>query len=119
MAILDFLATHWDSILVVVLTCLVLVLLYIKGQKKIVYKILYGIAAELQKQFGEGTGALKQSYAIEKIYSMMPAFMKSIVSVKQLEKWVDDGVKKIKEEWKQNAKVTEYIEGGEKNDYSL
>lgn len=113
MVILEFLAAYWDSVLLVVLGIILLVLLYIKGQKRIVYKILYGIAAELQKQFGEGTGALKQSYAIEKIYSMMPAFMKSIVSVKQLEKWVDDGVEKIKEEWKKNAKVTEYIEGGE------
>ena len=113
MAIFDFITANWDSVLVVAIAIIALVTLYLRGQKRIVYKILYGIAAELQKKFGEGTGKLKQSYAIEKIYSMLPAIMKALISVNQLEKWVDDGVEKIKKEWEQNAKVKEYIEGGE------
>ena len=113
MAILDFFATHWDSVLLVLLFALLLVLLYIMGQKRIVYKILFSLATEAEKQFGGGTGWLKQSQVIEKIYGMLPGLMKSLVTVKQLEGWVDDGLKEVKKKWEENAKVKAYIEGGD------
>ena len=116
MAILDFLAMHWDSILLILLFALLLVLLYIMGHKKIVYKILYSLVTEAEKQFGGGTGELKQAYVIEKLYSALPAVLKALVTAEQLEKWVDDALEKAKEKWKQNANIDGYIKGGEANE---
>ena len=119
MAILDFLAMHWDSILLILLFALLLVLLYIMGHKKIVYKILYSLVTEAEKQFGGGTGELKQAYVIEKLYSALPAVLKALVTAEQLEKWVDDALEKAKEKWKQNANIDGYIKGGEANEDSV
>ena len=113
MAILDFLAMHWDSILLILLFALLLVLLYIMGHKKIVYKILYSLVTEAEKQFGGGTGELKQAQCVEKVYAMLPELMKSLVTVKQLEGWVDDALEKAKEKWAKNANIDGYIKGGE------
>ena len=113
MAILDFFATHWDSVLLVLLFALLLVLLYMVGHKKIVYKILYSLVTEAEKQFGGGTGELKQAYVIEKLYSALPAVLKALVTAEQLETWVDDVLIIAKEKWKQNANIDGYIKGGE------
>lgn len=116
MAILDFLAMHWDSILLILLFAFFLVLLYIMGHKKIVYKILYSLVTEAEKQFGSGTGELKQAYVIEKLYSALPAVLKALVTAEQLETWVDDVLIMAKEKWKQNANIDGYIKGGEANE---
>ena len=119
MAILDFLAMHWDSILLILLFALLLVLLYMIGHKKIVYKILYSLVTEAEKQFGGGTGELKQAYVIEKLYSALPAVLKALVTAEQLETWVDDVLIMAKEKWKQNANIDGYIKGGEANEDSV
>lgn len=114
MIILDFFATHWDSVLLVVLCVLALTMLYVMGQKKIVYKILYGLVTEAEKQFGGGTGELKQAYVMEKVYGVLPAVLKMIISAEQLGKWVDEALVFAKEKWKKNANIDDYINGGER-----
>lgn len=113
MAIFDFFAAYWDSILVVFLACLALGILYFTGQKKTVYKILYSLVTEAEKQFGSGTGELKQAYVIEKVYNALPAVLKTFVSAKRLGEWVDDALALAKEKWGKNANVDGYIKGGE------
>lgn len=116
MAFIEFMAAHWDSILLILCTCLILGVLYFRGQKKIVYKILYALVTEAEKQFGGGTGELKQAYVIEKLYSALPAVLKALVTAEQLEAWVDDVLIMAKEKWKQNANIDGYIKGGEANE---
>ncbi len=113
MAIIEFMAAHWDSILLIICTCTALGILYFRGQKKIVYKILYSLVTEAEKQFGGGTGELKQAYVIEKVYNALPALLKSFISAQRLGKWVDDALELAKRKWGENSKVSGYIEGGE------
>lgn len=113
MAFIEFIAAYWDSILLIVCACVALGILYFKGQKKIVYKILYALITEAEKQFGGGTGELKQAYVIEKIYNALPAVLKSVISAERLGKWVDDALIKAKAKWGENSSVSGYIEGGE------
>ena len=113
MAFIEFMAAQWDSILLILCTCLILGVLYFRGQKKIVYKILYALITEAEKQFGGGTGELKQAYVIEKIYNALPAVLKSVISAERLGKWVDDALIKAKAKWGENSSVSGYIEGGE------
>lgn len=113
MVILEFLAAYWDSVLVVFLACLALALLYIMGQKKIVFKILYSLVTEAEKQFGGGTGELKQAYVIEKLYNALPAVLKIYVSAERLGAWVDEALLFAKERWGENADINNYIKGGE------
>ncbi len=119
MAILEFLTASWDSVLLLLLFALLLVLLYILGHRKIVYKILYSLVTEAEKQFGGGTGELKQAYVMEKLYSALPAVLKALVTAEQLEAWVEDVLLIAKEKWKKNASIDNYIRGGETNEDTL
>lgn len=113
MAFIEFIIAYWDSILLIVCACVSLGILYFKGQKKIVYKILYALITEAEKQYGSGTGELKQAYVIEKIYNAIPTVLKSVISAERLGKWVDDALVKAKAKWGENSSVSGYIEGGE------
>ena len=113
MLIIKFLITNWDSVLIIFCACLALGILYFKGQKKIVYKILYSLVTEAEKQFGGGTGELKQAHVIAKVYNVLPAVLKSVISANRLGKWVDDALQKAKKKWSENSNVSGYIEGGE------
>jgi len=113
MSILNFLASHWDSILLVLCFITGLTVLYVRGQKNIVYKILYSLVTEAEKQFGSGTGELKQAYVIKKVYNALPAILKAFISAERLGKWGDDGLALAKKKWAENANVSGYIEGGE------
>lgn len=109
MNILNFIITNWDSILLVLAVVGVLVLLWYKGQKKLVFKILDALVTEAEKSYGGGTGSLKQATVISQIYDKLPAIFKSIVSVTTLEEWVDEVVKISQKKWEENPKLKEYI----------
>lgn len=109
MNILNFIITNWDSILLVLIIATVLIVFWFRGNKKIVYKILYALVTEAEKSYGGGTGSLKQATVISQVYDKLPAVFKNIVSVTTLEKWVDDAVEKAKEKWFENAKLEKYI----------
>lgn len=113
MAIIEFMAAYWDSILLVICTCTALGILYFRGQKKIVYKILYSLITEAEKQFGGGTGELKQAYVIENVYNTLPAAIKSLISADRLARWVDNALVTAKAKWGENSSVSDYIEGGD------
>lgn len=115
MAIIEFMAAYWDSILLVICTCTVLGILYFRGQKKIVYKILYSLITEAEKQFGGGTGELKQAFVIEKVYNALPAVLKAVISAERLGEWIDDVLLGAKAKWTENLSVRGYIEGGDYN----
>ena len=112
MAFIEFVAAYWDSILLIVCACVALGTLYFRGQKKIVYKILYALVTEAEKQFGGGTGELKQAYVLEKVYNMLPAVLKSVISAERLGKWIDDALITAKSKWGKNSSISGYIEGG-------
>ena len=114
MTILNFLIANWDSVLVSLLTRAILVILYIKGQKNIVNKILYSLVTEAEKQFGGGTGELKQAHVIKKVYEALPSVLKTFISADRLGRWVDKGLTAAKEKWAKNSSVSGYIEGASK-----
>lgn len=113
MNVLNFIASYWDSILIILGFVALLVVLYVKGQKNIVYKILYSLVTEAEKRFGGGTGELKQAYVIERIYNALPAVLKIFLTAERLGEWVDEGLALAKEKWAKNSSVSGYIEGGE------
>lgn len=113
MNIAEFIATHWLDIIIAVLFAALLGLLYYKGHKKWVYTILYSLVTEAEKQFGGGTGELKQAYVIKQVYNALPGIFKTIISAERICKWVDNALDIAKEKWAKNGYISDYIEGGE------
>lgn len=113
MNILNFLLVNWDSVLVVIAFIALLVFLVRRGEKSVVYKILYNLVTEAEKQYGDGKGALKQSAVINWVYERLPAIVKVFITAGTLERWVDEVVEQAKAEWEKNANIKDYIESGQ------
>lgn len=113
MNILNFLLANWDSVIVVIAFIALLVFLILKGEKSVVYKILYTFVTEAERQYGGGTGQLKQSAVINWVYERLPAIVKIFITAATLERWVDEAVERAKAEWEKNANIKEYIESGQ------
>lgn len=104
---LDFITTHWLSILVVVAFIVLIVILALRGKKQIIYKMLYALVNEAEKQYGAGTGSIKFAEVITKIYAMLPAIIKIFITYDTLEKWIEEAVVKMKKDLEEKAQITE------------
>ena len=111
MSIISFIGAHWDSILIIICAAVALGLLYFKGQKAFVYKILYSLVTEAEKQFGSGTGELKQAYVLKQIYNALPSVLKAFISAERLGNWIDDVLISAKKKWAENGNIAGYIDG--------
>lgn len=113
MNIIKLILANWDSVLIVVVFVALLIFLLIRGNKKIVFKILYSLVTEAEKQYGGGTGALKQATVIKWMYDRLPAVVRVFVTIGMLERWVDEVVEQAKVQWERNVNLSRYIDGTE------
>lgn len=93
------------AIVIAILLAIVaaVIVLAVRGKKQIIYKMLYALVDEAEKQFGSGTGKLKFAYVIEKVYGMLPAFFKWFITYNTLEKWIEKALAEVKEYWAEKA----------------
>ena len=104
---LDFVATYWASILVVLAFVAIIVFLTLRGKKKIAYKMLYALVTEAEERFGSKTGKIKFAYVMEKAYARLPVIIKVFVSYSTLEKWIENVLADAKKQWAEQAGITE------------
>ena len=55
---IDFIITHWDSILVVVVFMAIIIFLAVKGKKQIIYKMLYTLLPRQRNDTARAKGQL-------------------------------------------------------------
>lgn len=111
MKILEFLALNWSSVLLVLALLTVLVILYVRGEKKLFNHILYALVTEAEAQYGGKTGELKKAAVIANVYGILPAVLKLIISEKRLTQWIEDALQYAKKKWAENADINYYING--------
>lgn len=104
---IDFITTYWASILVVLVAIVIIIVLAVRGKKQIIYKMLYVLIDQAEKQFGDGTGKVKFSYVLEKVYAALPAVVKVFVTYGTLEKWIENALVEMKAYWKEQASIEE------------
>lgn len=102
---IEFFTTHWASILVAVLFIALVIVLALRGKKQIIYKMLYALVTEAEKQYGAGTGSIKFAEVMTKMYSMLPAVIRIFVTYDTLAKWIEDALAEAKERWKNEAGI--------------
>lgn len=98
---MNFLQAHWASVLVVVAFIAIVVVLALRGKKQIIYKMLYALVTEAEKQYGSGTGAIKFAEVMTKIYSMLPVIIKIFITYDTLKNWIEKALAEAKEHWKE------------------
>lgn len=102
---IEFITTHWASILVVLLFIALIVVLALRGKKQIIYKMLYTLVTEAEKQYGAGTGSIKFAEVMTKIYSMLPTVIKIFITYDTLANWIEDALAEAKDRWKNEAGI--------------
>ncbi len=60
---------------------------------------------EAEKIYGAKTGETKMMYVVKKVYAKMPIVLKTFMSEKQLEKIIENVLKKAKNLWAENQKI--------------
>ena len=73
------------------------VLLYKNNKKVEIYRIIQGLVCEAEIRLGSGTGDLKYEFVVNKIYSLLPFYVKIFVSEKLLDIWIEIAVDELQE----------------------
>jgi hypothetical protein len=95
------------AILVLLAIIAVIAILAIKGKKEIIYKIIFALVDEAEAAFGSKTGKLKFAYVVERIYTILPAFVRVFITYNMLEKLIEKALAEAKEYWAERADITE------------
>ncbi len=59
-------------------------------------RILLGLVAEAEAYFGAGTGAIKLSSVLGKLYAAMPPLMQILFRRETIEGWIEEAVSALK-----------------------
>lgn len=110
MSIIQFLAANWDSVLVVLAFLVLVVVLIKRGQTKILKKILFNLVTQAEKQFGDGTGAMKFAAVADWIYQRIPAVLKLLFTEKDIADMIEAVLEEAKKAWGTNENLKEYVE---------
>lgn len=108
MNFINFITANWDSILAAAVIIASIFFAVVKQEKAIIFKMLYALVTEAEKQYGGGTGELKLSSVVAQVYEKLPSISK-FIPVKTLEKWVETALVEAREKWKKNANIATYI----------
>ncbi len=113
MKIITFLIENWSFILLIALAVAAVVFAVFKRNKSVVMRMLVALVTEAEKEFGGGTGSLKLASVIGIIYPKLPTIVKTFITDKMLVKWIEDALKRAKEEWEKNGEIAKYIKSAE------
>jgi hypothetical protein len=98
----NFLKLHWSDILVVVVFVVAMVVLWKRGNKRLVKRVLRGLVIKAEKQLGSKTGPLKK----EVVYDMLPWILKIILTREDFDDMVKDAVEWLKKQLADNPGMT-------------
>ncbi len=107
MKIINFIFENYSEIFIVLL--LISPIIYFTATNNLSYlkAELFSLVNEAEKIYGSKTGELKLMYVVKNIYRKMPLSFRTFMSEKQLEKIIENVLKKSKEFWKKSLGVTE------------
>ena len=62
MGIITFLITNWDSVLIVIAFCVLIIIGIKRGETTILKQILFSLVTKAEQEFGTNVGVLKYAY---------------------------------------------------------
>ena len=110
MQILKWLLANWDSVLLVALMVALIIYLIKTGQTKILKQIAVKLVTDAEGECGAGTGIIKLSDVVAKLYTHLPSVIRILFTEKQLVNIAEAVLKEAKKKWETNGNLTTYIE---------
>jgi hypothetical protein len=96
------------SIIIVIALIFLLALLYARGHKEVVKKIILSLVVKAEQALGSKTGGLKYAYVIEKIYDKLPFIITLFFTKEELNRFIESGVQKLKQTLDSGATLESY-----------
>lgn len=110
MQILKWLLVNWDSVLLVGVVIAIIVYLIKTGQTKILKQLAIKFVTDAEGECGDGTGVIKLSEVVAKLYSYLPSIIRVLFTEKQLIQIAESVLEEVKKKWEVNNNLTTYIE---------
>lgn len=104
----EFIKANLASIIVVVLVLIALAVLYKLGKKDTVKKIILALVVQAEKTLGSGTGELKYAMVLDAIYSKLPYILRFLFTKKELDTFIEEAVRKLKDILSKGVTLTGY-----------
>ena len=102
MKIIEFLIENWSDVTLVISVLFIIIYSSFTNKTEYLKADLFSLVTEAEKIYGGKTGQIKLMYVVRKIYSKMPAILKMFLSEKQLEKIIENVLRKAKKSWSEN-----------------
>lgn len=106
---LEFFASHWDSLLAVLAFVALCVILCRRGATPYVKQMLFYLVTEAERHFGGGTGELKYAAVTTWIYEKLPAVVRFFFTAKQIDKLIEDAVNEMQDYLSKNGKAAALV----------
>lgn len=105
MQIIEFIINYWSDILFILLVIGVIIYAIYKKDLSLVYKQLFSLVTEAEKEYGPGTGVLKLASVIAAIYPHLPRLLKLFLTEKKLTQTIEKVLAEAKQKWDSNKKL--------------
>jgi hypothetical protein len=109
MIIINFLLANWDSVLIVLAVFACVIILYRRGEIKVLKNLLFLLVVKAEKEFGGGTGELKRAAVIDWVYERLPRIVTIFITRAEIDKLLEKALVYAKERWTVNKQLREYI----------
>ena len=106
----EFIVTYWLDISVVIFVVVGLLLLYRRGNREMVKKVILGFVVQAEKTLGSKTGELKYSLVINAVYTYLPTILRCLYTKEDINKFVEEGVETLKKQLESGVTLSSYEE---------
>lgn len=106
--LLNFIQLYYLDILLVAGALTALVVLWRRGNKKLVYRIALMAVTQAERALGSGTGPIKLATAISYVYRNLPATIRLFFTQAEIENFIEDAVNELKEYLNSGATLDSY-----------
>ena len=110
MQILKWLLLNWDSVLLIGVVIAIIIYLIKTGQTKILKQIAVKFVTDAEGECGAGTGIIKLSEVVAKMYGYLPNVVRVLFTEKQLVKIAESVLAEAKKKCEANEHLATYIE---------
>lgn len=87
------------NIFVIIIFTGILGLLWYKGKKELVKKIILSLVIHAENYWGSGTGKIKFAEVMALTYERLPWVIRFFITTDTITRWIEDAVVYIKTEW--------------------
>lgn len=92
----DIIKTHYLDIISIVTFAIALIILWKRGRRETVRKVILSLVVKAEKELGSGTGQLKYAIVVERIYFALPWVVRIVFTQKEIDNMIEDAVNYLK-----------------------